>query len=48
MTLIDFNKKELLDIYRALQYTRFEECPVPHDDEGRELYNRLTLSLIHI
>ena len=42
MTLIDFNKKELLDIYRALQYTRFEECPVPHDDEGRELYNRLT------
>ena len=42
MTLIDFDKKELLDIYRALQYTRFEECPVPHDDEGRELYNRLT------
>ena len=33
MTLIDFDKKELLDIYRALQYTRFEECPVPHDDE---------------
>ena len=42
MTLIDFDKKELLDIYRALQYTRFEECPVPHTDEGRELYNRLT------
>ena len=42
MTLLDFNKKELLDIYRALQYTRFEECPVPHDDEGRELYNRLS------
>ena len=42
MTLIDFDKKELLDIYRALQYTRFEECPVPHDDEGRELYHRLT------
>ena len=42
MTLIDFDKKELLDIYRALQYTRFEECPVPHSDEGRELYNRLT------
>ena len=42
MTLIDFDQKELLDIYRALQYTRFEECPVPHDDEGRELYNRLT------
>ena len=42
MTLIDFNQKELLDIYRALQYTRFEECPTPHSDEGRELYNRLT------
>ena len=42
MTLIDFDQKELLDIYRALQYTRFEECPVPHTDEGRELYNRLT------
>ena len=45
MTLIDFDKKELLDIYRALQYTRFEECPVPHDDEGREpvSYTHLTL-----
>ena len=42
MTLIDFDKKELLDIYRALQYTRFEECTVPHTKEGRELYNRLT------
>ena len=42
MTLIDFVKKELLDIYRALQYTRFEECPVPHSKDGRELYNRLT------
>ena len=42
MTLIDFDQKELLDIYRALQYTRFEECPVPHSDEGRELYHRLT------
>ena len=42
MTLIDFDKKELLDIYRALQYTRFEECPVPHSEEGRELYHRLT------
>ena len=42
MTLIDFDKKELLDIYRSLQYTRFEEWPVPHDNEGRELYNRLT------
>ena len=42
MTLIDFDQKELLDIYRALQYTRFEECPVPHTDEGRELYHRLT------
>ena len=42
MTLIDFNQKELLDIYRALQYTRFEECPTPHSDEGRELYHRLT------
>ena len=42
MTLIDFDQKELLDIYRALQYTRFEECPVPHTDDGRELYTRLT------
>ena len=42
MTLIDFNQKELLDIYRALQYTRFEECPVPHSKDGRELYTRLT------
>ena len=42
MTLIDFDKKELLDIYRALQYTRFEECSVPHSKDGRELYNRLT------
>ena len=42
VTLIDFNQKELLDIYRALQYTRFEECPVPHTDDGRELYTRLT------
>ena len=42
MTLIDVDQKELLDIYRALQYTRFEECPTPHSDEGRELYNRLT------
>ena len=42
MTLIDFDQKELLDIYRALQYTRFEECPVPHTKDGRELYNRLT------
>ena len=38
MTLIDFDKKELLDIYRALQYTRFEECPVPHTDDGRTLH----------
>ena len=42
MTLIDFDQKELLDIYRALQYTRFEECPVPHTKDGRELYTRLT------
>ena len=42
MTLIDFNKKELHDIYSSLQYTRFEECPTPHSDEGRELYHRLT------
>ena len=42
MTLIDFAQKELHDIQRALQYTRFEECPVPHTDDGRELYTRLT------
>ena len=42
MTFIDFDQKELLDIYCALQYTRFEECPVPHSKDGRELYTRLT------
>ena len=46
MTLIDFNQKELLDIYRALQYTRFEECPVPHDDEGRESTKSTTSSRV--
>ena len=43
MTLIDFDKKELLDIYRALQYTRFEECPVPHSKDGKELYETIKL-----
>ena len=40
MTLIDFDKKELLDIYRALQYTRLE---TGFENESEvELYNRLT------
>ena len=42
MTLIDFDQKELLDIYRALQYTRFEECPVPHTKDAVS-YTHLTL-----
>ena len=40
MTLIDFDKKELLDIYRALQYTRLEIQFEISDEE--ELYDRLT------
>ena len=43
MTLIEnFDKKELLDIYRALQYTRFLEKDIQFHDDGGELYNRLT------
>ena len=40
MTLIDFNKKELHDIYSALQYTRLETGFENESEE--ELYNRLT------
>ena len=36
MTLIDFNKKELRDIYSSLQYTRLES------ESEEELYDRLT------
>ena len=36
MTLIDFNKKELHDIYSALSYTRLES------ESEEELYDRLT------
>ena len=40
MTLIDFNKKELHDIYSSLQYTRLE---IGFENESEEeLYNRLT------
>ena len=40
MTLIDFNKKELHDIYSALQYTRLETGFENESEE--ELYTRLT------
>ena len=40
MTLIDFNKKELRDIYSSLQYTRLE-IGIASKSEG-ELYDRLT------
>ena len=40
MTLIDFNKKELRDIYSSLQYTRLEIGFESKSEE--ELYNRLT------
>ena len=40
MTLIDFNKKELHDIYSSLQYTRLEIGFANEQEE--ELYNRLT------
>ena len=40
MTLIDFDQKELLDIYRALQYTRLE-TGFENESEA-ELYDRLT------
>ena len=40
MTLIDFNKKELHDIYSALSYTRLEIGFANEQEE--ELYNKLT------
>ena len=40
MTLIDFNKKELRDIYSSLQYTRLEIGFENKSEE--ELYDRLT------
>ena len=40
MTLIDFNKKELNDIYSSLQYTRLEIGFESKSEE--ELYDRLT------
>ena len=40
MTLIDFNKKELHDLYSSLQYTRLE---IGFENEQEEqLYNKLT------
>ena len=40
MTLIDFDKKELHDIYSALQYSRLE---IGFENESdAELYDRLT------
>ena len=40
MTLIDFDKKELHDIYSALQYSRLE-IGFQNESEA-ELYDRLT------
>ena len=40
MTLIDFDKKELHDIYSSLQYTRLEFGFESKSEE--ELYDRLT------
>ena len=40
MTLIDFDKKELYDIYSSLQYTRLEIGFENKSEE--ELYDRLT------
>ena len=40
MTLIDFDKKELRDIYSSLQYTRLEIGFENKSEE--ELYDRLT------
>tara|TARA_Y100000991_G_scaffold159159_1_gene121528 strand:- start:14 stop:199 length:186 start_codon:yes stop_codon:yes gene_type:complete len=40
MTLIDFDKKELHDIYSSLQYTRLEIGFENKSEE--ELYDRLT------
>ena len=42
MTLLDFNKKELLEIYRALEYKRWEECPIPLNKKTRVIHNNLT------
>ena len=40
MTLIDYDKKELHDIYSALQYSRLE---IGFENESEaELYDRLT------
>ena len=40
MTLIDFDKKELHDIYSSLQYTRLE---IGFENKSEaELYDRLT------
>ena len=41
MTLIDFNKKELHDIYNALSYTRLE-TGYNWSKSEEELYDRLT------
>ena len=40
MTLLDFNKKELHDIYSALSYTRLETGF--ESESEAELYDRLT------
>ena len=42
MTLLDFNKKELLEIYRALEYKRWEECPLPLNKKTKEIHSNLT------
>ena len=42
MTLIDFDKKELLEIYRALEYKRWEECSLPLNKKTKEIHSNLT------
>ena len=42
MTLIDFDKKELLEIYRALEYKRWEECSLPLNKKTEAIHKNLT------
>ena len=42
MTLTDFNKKELLEIYRALEYKRWEECPIPLNKKTKAIHKNLS------
>ena len=42
MTLIDFDKKELLEIYRALEYKRWEECSIPLNKRTKAIHKNLS------